>query len=137
MEKAIEKDLYSIRWSQEAKPVAIDLIKSVGISVALLAAKRILDMGKIIQRCEVKLYNQHNGEPENFEWRPYDKWDGKLWIDGFIFPTIEKNIMGHRRAAQANGIVALYIPEYAESGGTTPAYILFELTGDPVSPTGK
>lgn len=85
MKKAEKKDLYTIEFSDSAQTILNSAFSSTDPCEALRQLTRLLN-GKVILRCEAVEYSRSTGKAIRYGWKPFEKWDGNLWLDSLGNP---------------------------------------------------
>ena len=142
MEKPTEKNLYSIRFSDAAETAMQSASNSTNFISASKNMVKLFD-GEVVLRCEAVEYSRTNGKPVRFGWKPFEKWDGKLWFSSFgNSPSLGKDEPLYQAVLSQLPIgktivievgkqkfVVQHVPARSEgdcqTGGTTPNHIQF------------
>lgn len=142
MKKADEKHLHSIEFSDPAQAIFNSAFSSTNPLDALKQLTSLLK-GKPIFRCEVVKYSSSTGKPIRYAWKPFEKWDGNLWLHSlFNSPSLKKDmplyeplhsfLPANKTIVIKNGqdtFVVKHVPSRFEgdihNGGEVPAHIEF------------
>lgn len=90
MKNPTKKDLYSIEFSDSAEKILKSAFASTNPVEALKQLVRCLK-GKAILRCEVTEYSRSTGKATSYGWKPFERWDGRLWFNSFDTPSLDKD----------------------------------------------
>jgi hypothetical protein len=142
MREPSERDRFQIEFSDSAREVLSSAFASTNPEDAIRQLVRLLD-GEVILRCEVVEYSSSTGKPASFGWKPFRRWDGKLWLDFFgqlssldkdkplYIPLLTFLPIGKTTVVEVNNkkFVVRHVPSRLEgswqNGGTVPSYIEF------------
>jgi hypothetical protein len=80
MRKPSEKDMFVVVFSDSAQKIIDAAFSSRDPLFALKQLTKLL-RGRVILRCEPVKYSTATDRPLFFRWRPFAKWDGRLWLD--------------------------------------------------------
>lgn len=142
MRKPTEKDLYSIEFSDSVQEILGSVFTSTNPAEALKQLVGCLK-GKAILRCEATEYSRSMGKPSRYGWKPFEKWDGCLWLNSFgNSPSLDKDDplykpllnflpVGKTTIVEVGNekFVVRHVPSRSEGdwqhGGTVPNHIKF------------
>ncbi|MDP3935124.1 MAG: hypothetical protein Q8Q46_02840 [Candidatus Giovannonibacteria bacterium] len=133
----------NIRASKSARSIFQEAFKSTDVTRALKLIGKLI--GKPIQEEEIiVLYSRKTGKPEKFVWKPYEPWDGKLWLENIgTFPQLDRNeplfevvtrAIPKGKVIQIGNVIVEHVPPRSEGGsggmmdqgGTWPAHFHFK-----------
>ena len=72
--------LFSTRYTKMAESIDEDARNLSKPRELLLRYLDILYLSYCKERYEIKRYSPSTGKPVEYQWKPFCKWDGKLWI---------------------------------------------------------
>lgn len=138
--ETIEMDEGNMRLNPKAEKVIEEAEKMTNVRKAFELLARLIGM-PVEEICAVKKYNPRTGNPAEFRWKP-EKWDGIIWFCWSNTPNISEDSALHKAIlkefpAKSTTIVkrggariaVKHVPEQEEggweSGGTSPAHLLF------------
>lgn len=136
MEKATKDNLYVVEFSDSAQITIKGVFASTNPTEALKKLTGCLK-GKAILRCEATKYSRSTGEPSHYDWKPFEKWDGCLWLNSFgNSPSLDKDDplyrplldflpVGKTKVIETGNekFVVQHVPPDHQTGGTVPNHI--------------
>lgn len=131
-----------IRLSSEAQKIFISASQSTNPIEALKQLTQCVDMDVFCEVFSAIEFSPSNGEPIRYDWKPYERWDGRLWFMWGNSPALDqgdplfKPLLSYLTKGKTVIIevdkkryIVRHVPEKSEgdwnNGGTTPNHIEF------------